>query len=99
MKHGMGNELFRGAHFNAIDATCSCKQTLRSILGHLARDHAKFLQIGRLILKRSLENPTKLLMYVKILYLKALKPEFGAIRRIPTYQELDFSFAYDFSHS
>ena len=29
MKHGMGNELLRGAHFNVIDATCSCKQTLK----------------------------------------------------------------------
>ena len=82
-----------------IEATCSCKQTLKSILGHLARDQAKFLQIGRLILKRSLENPTKLLMHVKILYLKASQPEFGAIWRIPTYQELDFSFAYKFSYS
>lgn len=72
------NELFRGAHFNVIDATCSCKQTLRSMLGHLARGHARFVQIGRLILKHLLENPTKLLIYVKILYPKALKPEFGA---------------------
>ena len=37
-------------------------------------------------------------MYVKILYLKASKPEFGEIWRIPTYQELDFSFGYKFSH-
>ena len=43
--------------------------------------------------------PTKLLLHVKILYLKASKPEFGAIWRIPTYQKLDFSFAYKFSHS
>ena len=89
-------ELFRGAHFNVIDATCSCKQTLRSILGNLARDHAKYRQIGRLILKRSLNKPLKLLMYVKILYLKASKPEFGEIWRIPTYQELDLVLAINF---
>ena len=59
-----------------VDVSKHSKVNLRSL-------SAQFLQIGGLIVKRSLKNPTKILMHVKSLYLKASKPKLGAIWRIP----------------